>query len=169
MVPVPALPPYGPIDAVAAQCIVQASSRYEVPELLLHAVIRKEGGRMGRYSKNKNGSFDFGLAQINTVWLKQFATYGITPAHLLNDTCVNVSASAYVLKYNWLRQKDWFKAIVAYNIGNNNGTPNRYAIGYKYAADVLYYWRGFNDYVEKKAAYDGALAQHKGNVLALNK
>jgi soluble lytic murein transglycosylase-like protein len=161
MVPVPALPPYGPIDAVAAQCIVQASTRYEVPELLLHAIIRKEGGRMGKYSKNKNGTYDFGLAQINTSWLKQFAAYGITPSHLLNDTCVNISASAYVLKYNWLRQKDWFKAIVAYNIGNNNWTPQRYAIGYKYAVDVVYYWRSFHDYVVQKARYDSAVGANK--------
>jgi soluble lytic murein transglycosylase-like protein len=161
MVPVPALPPYGPIDAVAAQCIVQASSRYEVPELLLHAVIRKENGRMGRYSKNKNGTYDFGLSQINTSWLKQFAAYGITASLLLNDTCVNISASAYILKYNWLRQKDWFKAIVAYNIGNNNWTPERYAIGYTYAADVLHYWRAFSDYVEKKAKYDAVVTANK--------
>jgi soluble lytic murein transglycosylase-like protein len=161
MVPVPALPPYGAIDAVAAQCIVQASARYEVPELLLHAIIRKENGRMGKYSKNKNGTYDFGLAQINTTWLKQFAAYGITPSHLLNDTCTNISASAYVLRYNWLRQNDWFKAIVAYNIGNNRWTPTRYAIGYKYATDVLYYWHAFNDYVVKKAQYDQAVAPNK--------
>ncbi len=161
MAPVPALPPYGAIDAVAAQCIVQASSRYEVPELLLHAVIRKENGRMGRYSKNKNGSFDFGLSQINTSWLKQFAAYGITPTLLLNDTCVNVSASAYILKYNRLRQKDWFHATVAYNLGNNNWTEARYAIGYKYAADVWVHWKAFSDYVEKKAAYDAAVALNK--------
>lgn len=161
MIPVPALPPYGSIDAVAAQCIVQASSRYEVPELLLHAVIRKEGGKMGKYSKNKNGSYDFGLAQINTSWLPRFAASGITPSQLLNDTCVNVSASAYVLKYNWLRQHDWFKAIVAYNIGNNNWTPVRYAIGYRYAADVIFYWHGFHDYVVQKMRYDGTVARNK--------
>jgi soluble lytic murein transglycosylase-like protein len=161
VVPVPALPPYGPIDAVAAQCIVQASSRYEVPELLLHAIIRKEGGRMGKYSQNKNGTYDFGLAQINTSWLKKFATYGITPSHLLNDTCVNVSASAYVLKYNWLRQHDWFKAIVAYNIGNNNWTPVRYALGYKYAADVLSYWRSFHTYVVQKTRQETVETENK--------
>ena len=153
MTPVPALPPYGPIDAIAAQCIVQASHRYQVPELLLHAVIRKEGGRMGRYSKNRNGTYDLGLAQINTSWLERFEKYGITASHLLNDTCTNVSASAYVLRYNWLRQNDWFKAIVAYNIGNNNWTPARYAIGHRYASEVLHYWHGFNDYVTQRAHY----------------
>lgn len=146
---VPALPPYGVVSAEATQCIVQAATRYDVPELLLHAIIRKEGGRMGKYSKNKNGSYDFGLAQINTSWLEHFAKYGITPTHLLNDTCVNISASAYILKYNWLRQgQDWFKAMVAYNIGNSKWTPERYRVGYYYAADVLYYWRQFQAYVE---------------------
>lgn len=145
----PALPPYGAITAEAAQCIVQAAARYDVPELLLHAIIRKENGRMGRYSANRDGSYDFGLAQINTKWTEHFARYGITPSHLLNDTCVNISASAYILKFNWMRQnQDWFKTIVAYNIGNRNWTPKRYRIGYKYAADVLHYWKQFQAYVE---------------------
>lgn len=156
----PVLPPYGVVDAVAAQCIVQASARYEVPELLLHAIIRKEGGRMGRYSSNRDGTYDFGLAQINTKWLGHFARYGITPAVLLNDTCTNIAAAAYILKFNWQRQNgDWFKTIVAYNLGNNNWSPQRYVVGYKYAADVLVHWRAFQDYVVEKARYDLAMHQ----------
>ena len=162
MLPAPALPPYGVVDAIATQCIVQASSRYEVPELLLHAIIQKEGGRMGKYSKNKNGSYDFGIAQINTSWLPRFSEFGITPSHLLNDTCVNVAASAYILKFNWQRQdKDWFKAIVAYNLGNNNWTQTRYRIGYKYATDVIGFWRGFQDYVTQKNKNEQAKTANK--------
>lgn len=146
---VPALPPYGHLTAQAVQCVADASERYQVPELLLHAILRKENGRNGHYSLNHNGTYDLGLAQINTTWLKEFGRYGIRPEHIMNNECVNVSLSAYILRYNWGRQqRDWFKAVVAYNIGNSKWTPNRYAIGYRYAKDVVNYWWGFYRYAQ---------------------
>jgi soluble lytic murein transglycosylase-like protein len=149
---IPALPPYAHLDQAAVQCVAEASARYEVPELLMHAILMKENGRNGKYSVNKNGTYDLGLAQINTSWLTYFAKYGIRPEYIMDDPCVNISISAYILKYNWLRQNhDWFRAIVAYNIGNGNWTPSRYAIGYKYASDVARYWWGFYRYVENTA------------------
>lgn len=143
------LPPYGHLSQEAVQCVAEASERYQVPELLLHAILMKENGRNGRYSKNKNGTYDLGLAQINTSWLAEFSKYGIRPEHVMNNACVNVSLSAYILKYNWQHQhQDWFKAVVAYNIGNSKWTPNRYSIGYRYARDVVNNWWGFYRYVQ---------------------
>lgn len=145
----PSLPPYAHVDAQAVQCIADASVRYEVPELLLHAVLRKENGRTGQAVRNSNGSYDMGLAQINTVWVPHFARYGVKLEHLLHDTCTNLQASAYILKDNLLKFKgDWFKAIVAYNIGPNNWTSARYSVGYRYASDVVRYWWGFQNWVD---------------------
>lgn len=145
----PSLPAYAHVTTEAVQCIADASVRYQVPELLLHAVMRKENGRMGKASRNKNGTYDVGLSQINTSWVKHFARYGIRLEHLLYDTCTNLQASAYILKDNANKFKgDWFKAIVAYNIGPNNWTPNRYSIGHKYAVDVVKYWWGFQQWVD---------------------
>jgi hypothetical protein len=73
----PSVPPYAQLDQEAVRCIAQASSRYQVPELLLHAIVRKEGGRKGLAVTNKNGSRDLGLAQINTVWLKELQEFNI--------------------------------------------------------------------------------------------
>lgn len=138
------LPPYGHISAEAVQCVASAARRYEVPELLLHAILLKENGRMGQWSANRNGTYDLGLAQINTAWLPHFARYGVRLEHLAYDTCTNLQASAYILKDNWLRLGgDWFKAIVAYNIGPNNWTDTRYRIGHRYASDVVSNWWRF--------------------------
>jgi soluble lytic murein transglycosylase-like protein len=145
----PSLPPYAHVTAEAVQCIADASVRYQAPELLLHAILRKEGGRMGQAVKNKNGSYDLGLAQINTAWVAHFARYGVRIEHLLYDTCTNLHASAYVLRDNANKfQGDWFKAIVAYNIGPNNWTGERYSVGYRYATDVVKYWWGFQNWVD---------------------
>lgn len=145
----PSLPPYAHVTQEAVQCIADASVRYQVPELLLHAVLRKENGRMGQAVKNANGSYDMGLAQINTTWISHFAKYGVRIEHLLYDTCTNLQASAYILKDNAIKfNGDWFKAIVAYNIGPNNWSPQRYGIGYRYASDVVKNWWGFQNWVD---------------------
>jgi soluble lytic murein transglycosylase-like protein len=145
----PSLPPYAHITAEAVQCIADASVRYRVPELLLHAVVRKENGRMGKAVRNKNGSYDMGLAQINTTWVAHFAKYGIRIEHLLYNTCTNLQASAYILRDNANKfNEDWFKAIIAYNIGPSKWDADRYAIGYRYASDVVGYWWGFQNWVD---------------------
>ncbi len=144
----PSLPPYAHVSQEAVRCIAQASVRYDVPELLLHAIIVKENGRMGKCSRNSNGTYDCGLAQINTTWAPYFSKYGIKLEHLLGDTCTNLNASAYILRTNFNKKSgDWFKAIVSYNIGPANWTPKRYAIGHKYATDVVRYWWHFQNYV----------------------
>jgi soluble lytic murein transglycosylase-like protein len=144
----PSLPPYAHLDEQAVVCVAKAARYYDVPELLLHAILTKENGRTGKTSKNKNGSLDIGLAQINTVWLPHFAKYGVKFEHLLNDPCTNLYASAYVLKTNVNKfNGDWFKATVAYNIGPNNWTPGRYKIGYVYARDVTLRWHQLHNHV----------------------
>lgn len=147
----PALPPYAHIDKEAVQCVAQASLRYDVPELLLHAILMKENGRTGQCSRNKNGTFDCGLAQINTTWTSYFSARGIPPAYLLGHACTNIQASAYILRTNYnIKEGDWFKAVVAYNIGPNNWTRERYAVGYRYARDVVSKWWGFQNWVDAK-------------------
>jgi soluble lytic murein transglycosylase-like protein len=147
---VASLPPYAHVSQEAVQCAAQASLRYQVPELLLHAVVVKENGRMGQCVRNKNGTQDCGLAQINTSWVSHFAKFGIRLEHVLYDTCTNLNASAYILRDNYNKKKDWFSAVVAYNIGPNNWTPARYQIGYRYATDVVRYWWGFQNWVDAK-------------------
>ncbi|VTU41474.1 MULTISPECIES: lytic transglycosylase domain-containing protein [unclassified Variovorax] len=145
---IPSLPPYAHVTREAVQCAAQASLRYDVPELLLHAILRKENGRVGASSKNRDGSFDLGPAQVNTKWVEYFAKFGLRKEHLRDDFCTNINASAYIIRDNFNKKRDWFNAIVAYNIGPNNWTPNRYRIGHKYASDVIGFWWGFQNYVD---------------------
>jgi soluble lytic murein transglycosylase-like protein len=104
---------------------------------------------MGQAVRNKNGSYDVGLAQINTTWVSHFAKFGVRLEHLMYDTCTNLQAAAYILKDNANKfHGDWFKATVAYNIGPNNWTTARYAVGYRYSTDVVKYWWGFQNWVD---------------------
>ena len=138
--------PYGKLDAVAIQCIHASATKHGVPEALLHAYIKKENGTMGQCSRNKNGTYDCGLAQINTIWAKEFAQYNVDYRHVMNDACTNIDAQGYIARKMYNVKKDWFKSIVSYNIGPNNWTPARYSIGHKYASDVVKYWWEFEKY-----------------------
>lgn len=144
----PSLPPYAHIDQEAVQCIAQASARYQVPELLVHAIARKEAGKRGTVSRLKDGRSDLGLTQINTIWLKELAKYNITAQSLAWDNCLNVMVSAYVLRLYYNQKQDWFNTIVSYNIGPNRWTSERYRIGYKYAVDVVNHWKTFQRWVD---------------------
>lgn len=127
------------------QCIRAAASQYQVPELLLYSILRKENGRVGHVSRNRNGTYDYGPAQINSSHLPVLGKYGITASHLVWSPCINVGVSAWVLRTNYERQgKDWARAIVAYNIGNSRWTPQRYRIGYAYARDVIRIWHEYD-------------------------
>lgn len=157
----PLLPPYAHVTQEAVQCAALASSRYQVPELLIHAILVKENGRMGQCSPNKGGKPpDCGLAQINAAWGPEFAKWGVTMSHIAYDTCTNLYASAYIVRKMYNKKNDWFQAIVSYNIGPNNWTPTRYSIGYKYARDVVRQWWAFQRYVEAR----GAVAPSSGVV-----
>lgn len=158
------LPPYAHLQKEAVQCIAQASVRYEVPELLLHSILMKEGGRSGQCVSNRNRTKDCGLAQINTSWAGYFKEkYKLGFDQISQDACTNIYVSAYILKSNFNLKGHWFYATMAYNIGPNNWTDTRYRIGHAYASDVFARWRGFHAYVERNKPDLDKRAQSEGS------
>lgn len=152
----PALPPYSFMDTAALQCVVDSARRWDVPELLIHSVIAKEGGKPGTWSRNNNGTFDLGPAQINTAtWKDYIAPHGITTSQLASNTCLNIQAAAYVLKTYHIRMSgDWHKAVMAYHIGPNRWQerPKSLARGQAYASHVFNIWKYLAEYAEKYSA-----------------
>ena len=134
-----------PVETHTLQvCLERAAQYYKVPVLLLDAIVWQEGGTDGVGNRDPNGTYDLGLAQINTRWLPVFSRYGITPGSLLDNPCENLYASAYILD-TYARRfggQDWFLATMAYNVGPNGlGNPVLYRIGYAYASGVMHKWR----------------------------
>lgn len=145
----PALPPWGRVTEDVAICISKSAERYNVPELLMHAVLSKEGGTTGQCSKNTNGTVDCGLAQINSTWADYFKKYGVSMGDIKDEPCINIQAQAYILKKNYLNKNDWYKAVMAYHIGPANWTEKRMSRGMKYANDVVVVWKKLDDYSRK--------------------
>ncbi len=85
------------IHGVPVECINQAAITYFVPAKIIISVLNVEGGEPGAATPNRNGTFDYGPMQINTIWLPKVAVYGYTKEQIQYDPCVNVMVGTWIL------------------------------------------------------------------------
>jgi Transglycosylase SLT domain len=85
------------IHGVPIECINQAAITYHVPAILILSVLAVENGKNGSASPNRNGTFDYGPMQINSIWLSKIRLYGYTQQQLQYDPCVNVNVGIWIL------------------------------------------------------------------------
>jgi len=97
------------------RCFEIASNRYQIPPRLLKAIAKTET-KMNPIAigKNKNLTYDIGIMQINSTWLKKLNKAGITQRDLA-DPCNNIQIGAWILADNIKRYGLNLKAIGAYN------------------------------------------------------
>lgn len=100
-----------------ASCWEAASESYGIPVKVLKAVAKTESGFNDKaINRNKNGTHDIGLMQINSGWLPTLEKYGITEDSL-KDSCTNIKVGAWILSNN-AKKLGWnWNAIGAYNVG----------------------------------------------------
>lgn len=101
--------------ASALACWEQAAAAYGVSPYLLYAIARTESGlNPSAFHRNRDGSFDIGLMQINSRWLPALRKHGITEAQLY-DPCVSIHVGAWILAGNMRRLGNTWEAVGAYN------------------------------------------------------
>ncbi|BCI66463.1 lytic transglycosylase domain-containing protein [Acetobacter aceti] len=84
-------------------CMVAAAIRYDIPPRVLPTIWEVERGANGVVSRNKDGSSDMGLMQINTRWIQPITELTRMPAvqvaaRLVSDGCFNIAASAMIMR-----------------------------------------------------------------------
>lgn len=79
-------------------CSIQAANHYHIPANALLAVAEQEGGRPGQWVRNTNGTFDVGVLQFNTAYLKTLQQYGITADHVAQSGCFPYYLAAWRIK-----------------------------------------------------------------------
>ena len=110
--------------AASAFCFEEAGSEYGVSPILLWSIAQHESGmKPAAICRNRNGTYDYGLMQINSSWAKEL---GMRRWLRLGDPCTNVRTGAWILAqcirrhgYNW-------KAVGCYH-SNTPGKRERYA------------------------------------------
>lgn len=119
------------------QCFHDASVENDVPVNLLFAVAFTESSfKANSLNKNKNGSHDYGLMQINSIWAKDAKRHGFSWEKIKKDPCTNVLFGSYILKQNKKRLGSWSKAIGAYNAGFSN-SPKAKKVRKRYYSKVM--------------------------------
>lgn len=63
---------------------------------------------------NTNGSYDYGIMQINSSWYPKLEKMGI-PRSMLGDGCTSIQVGAWILAHNFYKMGHRWEAIGAYN------------------------------------------------------
>lgn len=104
-------------DRVLA-CWEEAGARYSVNPYLLYAIAKTESSlNPYAHNRNKNGSYDVGLMQINSSWFPVLRKYGIDEQQLYQP-CVNIYVGAWILAQNVQSLGNSWEAVGAYNARN---------------------------------------------------
>ncbi len=113
---------FPPMRPLTTACVLDAARVSGMPPAALFGVLATEGGKTGEALSNKNGTWDLGAFQINTVHLNELAGMGIAPEAVLRDGRVNAYAAAWLLRKEYRRTGgDLWQAIGAYH----SRTPHR--------------------------------------------
>ena len=98
-----------------ASCFEQAGARYGIAPSLLKAIsVVESGSNPVALNRNRDGSEDLGLMQVNSRWLGVLAPFGIGRDQLF-DACINTHVGAWILAQNISRLGYGWEAVGAYN------------------------------------------------------
>ena len=97
----------------SAFCFEEAGAQYGINPQILRAIAKVESNfNPAAINKNTNGSYDFGLMQINTIWAP---TIGKERWSKLGDACENTKTGAWILSMCMEKYGYTWKAIGCYN------------------------------------------------------
>lgn len=101
--------------APARACWEEVAAWYGVNVHLLYAIAKTESNfNPHAMNRNKNGSYDIGMMQINSSWLPTLRKHGVTEEQL-KDPCVSLQVGAWILAQNIARMGLTWEAVGAYN------------------------------------------------------
>ena len=103
------------INDVPIDCINHAAIIYHVPATVILSVMKKENGRNGEANRNKNGTFDYGVMQINSIWLPRIAAYGYTKNDLQFNACKNVQVATWIIGQSMASGKSLWSGVANYH------------------------------------------------------
>jgi soluble lytic murein transglycosylase-like protein len=103
-------------NASIYQDVNNASRKYSINPKILWAIMKVESEYKKTIHINSNGSFDVGVMQINSLWIKSLANKGFK-ANLLNDSN-NINIACYILKENMNKGYSLWQAVGLYHSSN---------------------------------------------------
>ncbi len=94
-------------------CFAEAGQKYNISPQLLAGIAQTESNLNSRaLNRNRNGSVDYGVMQINSSWVKSL---GLPLERLMGDPCYNVTTGARILRDCLDRHGSTWNAVGCYN------------------------------------------------------
>jgi hypothetical protein len=98
------------------QCFENAGTTYGINPLLLWAIAKVESNfNPYALNKNKDGSYDIGIMQINSSHLNTLKKFGLIDKRYIWDPCYNIHVGAWILNQCIQRHGYTWEAIGCYN------------------------------------------------------
>lgn len=109
-------------------CVVRASQHYRIPVPVTLALMKTEGGQPGSFVRNRNGTYDMGVMQVNTLWIPTYSKrFGISQRAFVTravlDGCFSVFLGLDILRAQIDREGSIEKGVAAYH----SRTPSKAA------------------------------------------
>jgi soluble lytic murein transglycosylase-like protein len=130
------------MEKIIAACIFLAAQTYSLPPAVLMGIYQVESGKVGEETgPNKNGSYDLGPMQINTVWMDSLSkkwdvSSDVARTWVRDDPCTNVGVASWILRESLDETGDLSKAVAMYH----SRTPH---IGLRYIKKVVSSMKGY--------------------------
>ncbi|MBB1634731.1 MULTISPECIES: transglycosylase SLT domain-containing protein [Cupriavidus] len=139
--------------AAAKDCWTKAGERHGIDPLLLAAIAKVESSMNPRaLNRNRNGTYDIGLMQINSSHLPRLLRAGVTHERLIDEPCTSIDTGAAILADFIERHGYTWNAVGAYNAGS---APARQPARKVYATKV---WREYQRLTSNREASTAMLA-----------
>ncbi len=120
-------------------CIYWQAEKYGVNELLVMAVILQEGGDPTSKNRNSDGTYDYGILQINDVRSEELKSLGYVISDVRTDGCKGIEAGVHLLSREIRKAKKesgsqgvWL-GVGRYHYSENGEYPHNH---YKYRQGV---------------------------------
>lgn len=117
---------------VPLECINHAANTFHIPAMIIVAVMKIESGWNGAAIKNKNGTYDLGVMQVNSSWVTHLKKYGITKQDLQFDPCINVHTATWIMAKGLSRGEGW------QGIGNYHSATPVHNARYRQKVKIAY-------------------------------
>jgi hypothetical protein len=85
------------------KCMLVVAATVGLPPRVLPVIQKIEGGAPGTITLDSNGTQDFGVMQVNSIWIAPLAARAqLSPVEtrlrLIEDPCFNIAAAALILQ-----------------------------------------------------------------------
>ncbi len=85
------------------KCMLVVAATLGLPPRVLPVIQKIEGGSTGIVRQDANGTEDFGVMQVNSIWIAPLAarsqlSLAQTRQRLIDDPCFNIAAAALILQ-----------------------------------------------------------------------